>query len=288
MTGEELRAAGREEEARDGGDAQPPPLARERLRAEAAERASAEKSRLLAAVSHDLRTPLTTIMIRAELLDAGIPREDPAAAREHARYIHEASQHMLYLVEQLQSYVRMEAGRESVLEHGVDLVELCRGVERFIRPQAEQKGLALHLRIPTGPLPVVTDAGKVRQILVSLLSNAVKFTESGGRVVVECGVSPVQLAGARLSGEGPWTYVRVRDTGSGVPAAQAESIFEPFVQGETGHTRTKGGTGLGLAISRQLARLMEGDITLESEPGRGSTFTLWLPASGLVIPPGES
>ena len=100
-------------------------------------------------------------------------------------------------------------------------------------------------------------------------------------------MSEVPLAGARLSGGGPWTYVRVQDTGSGVPAGQIESIFEPFVQGETGHTRTKGGTGLGLAISRQLARLMEGDITLESEPGLGSRFTLWLPASGRLLSAGE-
>ncbi|MEW5926971.1 MAG: HAMP domain-containing sensor histidine kinase [Gemmatimonadota bacterium] len=264
VTGEELRAAGREEEVRDGGDAQSPPLTRERLRAEAAEQASAEKSRLLAAVSHDLRTPLTTIMIRAELLEAGIPREDPAVVREHARYIHEASQHMLYLVEQLQSYVRMAAGRECVLEHGVDLVELCRGVERFIRPQAEQKGLALHVRVPEGPLPVVTDAGKVRQILVSLLSNAVKFTDRG-----EVGLW------LRLREDA--AVFQVWDTGVGIPSGHLEKIFEPFWQGRHGYRSEVRGSGLGLTVARGLVELLGGRVKARSLPGVGSRFSFKLP-----------
>jgi signal transduction histidine kinase len=116
----------------------------------------------------------------------------------------------------------------------------------------------------------------VRQILVNLISNAVKFTTPGGSVRLFCGGAKHGDPGARLVGSGPWTFIRVVDTGIGIPDEQLVRIFEPFVQAESGYTRTEGGTGLGLAISRRLARLMGGDITVQSEVGRGSTFTLWL------------
>jgi hypothetical protein len=122
----------------------------------------------------------------------------------------------------------------------------------------------------------VGDPDRVRQILVNLLSNAVKFTNPGGSVSLSCGTSEHADPGARLVGEGPWTFVRVTDTGIGIPPEQIVRIFEPFVQAESGYTRTEGGTGLGLAISRRLARLMGGDITVQSRVGQGSTFTLWL------------
>jgi hypothetical protein len=122
----------------------------------------------------------------------------------------------------------------------------------------------------------VGDPDRVRQILVNLLSNAVKFTNPGGAVRLACGTADHHDPGARLAAEGPWSFIRVSDTGIGVPKGQLTRIFEPFVQAETGYTRTEGGTGLGLAISRRLARLMGGDITVQSEVGRGSTFTLWL------------
>jgi hypothetical protein len=116
----------------------------------------------------------------------------------------------------------------------------------------------------------------VRQILVNLLSNAVKFTNPGGAVTLLCGSADHSDPGARLVGDGPWTFLRVTDTGIGIPPEQLTRIFEPFVQGDSGYTRAEGGTGLGLAISRQLARLMGGDITVQSAVGQGSTFTLWL------------
>jgi len=120
------------------------------------------------------------------------------------------------------------------------------------------------------------DPDRVRQILVNLLSNAVKFTNPGGEVTLLCGSADHPDPGARLVGDGPWTFIRVADTGIGIPPEQLTRIFEPFVQGESGYTRAEGGTGLGLAISRQLARLMGGDITVQSTVGEGSTFTLWL------------
>jgi histidine kinase/DNA gyrase B/HSP90-like ATPase len=119
----------------------------------------------------------------------------------------------------------------------------------------------------------------VRQILVNLLSNAVKFTEPGGHVVIEWGVAKQPDAEARLRGSGPWVYLRVEDTGIGISAAQISAIFDPFVQVRSGPTRPNDGSGLGLTISRRLARLMKGDLSARSKPGKGSAFTLWLPAA---------
>jgi len=104
----------------------------------------------------------------------------------------------------------------------------------------------------------------------------VKFTNPGGAVTLRCGLAEHSDPGSRLVGEGPWAYIEVTDTGIGIPPEQIARIFEPFVQAETGYTRSEGGTGLGLAISRRLARLMSGDITVQSKVGSGSTFTLWL------------
>jgi hypothetical protein len=134
------------------------------------------------------------------------------------------------------------------------------------------------------------DPDRVRQILVNLVSNAVKFTSPGGSVRLACGNAEHADPGARLVGTPPWTFVRVIDTGIGIPRDQLVKIFEPFVQAESGYTRTGGGTGLGLAISRRLARLMGGDITVQSEVGRGSAFTLWLrggPGDAKSIPTTE-
>jgi hypothetical protein len=117
----------------------------------------------------------------------------------------------------------------------------------------------------------------VRQILANLLSNAIKFTPAGGLVRVRCSLEGAPAAGAWLTGAGPWVCIHVEDTGIGISADQLESVFQPFVQVESGHTREHGGTGLGLSISREYARLMGGDLTLRSAPGQGSWFTLWLP-----------
>jgi two-component system, NarL family, sensor histidine kinase EvgS len=118
----------------------------------------------------------------------------------------------------------------------------------------------------------------VRQILVNVLANALKFTGPGGRVHVSCAPVEARPAAARLEGAGPWLRIDVEDTGIGIAPALQAAVFEPFVQAEPGLTRARGGTGLGLAISRQLARLMDGDLTLRSTEGEGSCFTLWLPA----------
>ena len=154
---------------------------------------------------------------------------------------------------------------------------------------ARARAVHLHERLEDRLELVGGDPDRVRQILVNLLSNAVKFTDPGGRVDLTCGsadAAPLAAApprtAARDGAGAAWAYLRVRDTGIGIAADKLEAIFEPFVQvdgARTRYTRTQGGTGLGLAISRQFARLMHGDLAVESAPGAGSTFTLWLPAA---------
>jgi len=123
-------------------------------------------------------------------------------------------------------------------------------------------------------LPYVGDEPRVRQILVNLLTNAIKFTPAGGHITISGGTAET-VADVQLPGTGPWVYLRVEDTGRGIPADRLQTIFEPYQQ--TDSTDHRRGTGLGLSISRQLARLMGGDVGVRSEPGAGSSFTLWLP-----------
>jgi two-component system, sensor histidine kinase len=143
---------------------------------------------------------------------------------------------------------------------------------------ATAKRVSLRVSCPAESL-FLGDAQRVEQILLNLLSNALKFTESGGTVAITCdrrqsrAHPPLPDSG----GTQVWTCITVQDPGPGIDAAQHEHIFEPFVQGASGYTRPHGGTGLGLAISRSLARLMGGDLTLESAPGAGASFTVWLP-----------
>ena len=125
-----------------------------------------------------------------------------------------------------------------------------------------------------GDLPYWGDETRVSQILVNLLTNAIKFTDAGGRITISGGTGET-VTGASLAGPGPWAYVRVEDTGRGIPPEKMSRIFEPFEQSEVGDQHR--GTGLGLSISRNLARLMGGDLTAKSEVGAGSEFTLWLP-----------
>jgi anti-sigma regulatory factor (Ser/Thr protein kinase) len=154
----------------------------------------------------------------------------------------------------------------------------------LVRPQAEANGLAVVNRCEADCEYVyVGDEARVRQVLVNLLSNAVKFTGPGGTVTVEAQATAERDPEAKMCGPGPWVCIRVADTGIGIATEQLESVFQPFVQAETGRTRTKGGTGLGLTISREFARLMGGDLTVQSAPGQGAVFTLWLPADAAAF-----
>jgi hypothetical protein len=153
----------------------------------------------------------------------------------------------------------------------------------LVRPQAEAKALAVSTRVPSGDVQVVADPDRVRQILVNLLGNAVKFTERGGRIALRVDVESEHVPPS-LTGAGPWARVSVEDTGIGIPPDRLEAVFEPFVQvdgvsASSVYARRHAGTGLGLAIARRLARLMGGDLTVVSALGVGSTFALWLPVA---------
>ena len=192
-----------------------------------------------------------------------------------------SSQHLLGLVNDILDLSRIEAGETRVARRDAWTGGAVYAALELVRPQAAVRGVRLIDAGPAEGVPYVGDEDRVRQILVNLLSNAVKFTAEGGKVTVACGWLVEPPAGdpfPDLRGSGPWVCVTVADTGIGIPAEEQDRIFEPFHQVDRGHTRTTGGTGLGLAISRQLARLMGGDLTVESTPGAGSTFTLRLPA----------
>src|SRR5690606_28066964 len=176
------------------------------------------------------------------------------------------SQDLLRTLEEILAYSRTESGRERRKEELVDASRLVRDVESIVRPLADERGLAFDVQTPARPVELVTDAGKLKHILLNLLSNAVKFTPRGG-------------IGLELRREGDRVIFSVRDTGQGIAPEHRERIFEPFVQVEDVLTRETGGTGLGLAVARRLARFLGGDVSVESEPGAGSTFTVWLPAA---------
>jgi signal transduction histidine kinase len=240
--------------------------AERRARAEA-ERANATKAEFLAAMSHELRTPLNAIGGYAELLEMGIRGPVTEQQREDLSRIQRSQRHLLGLVNEVLNYAKLESGSVRYAADDVAVGEALAEAAALLAPQARAKGLTLDVGECPPDLAVRADPEKLRQVLVNLLGNAVKFTDPGGHVTA---------AGERGDAG---VAIRVRDTGVGIPADKLGAIFEPFVQVRADLTRTAEGTGLGLAISRDLARGMGGDLTVESTPGAGSTFTLILAAA---------
>ena len=235
-----------------------------RTDAEAANRA---KTEFLAVMSHELRTPLNAIGGYTELLEMGIHGPVTGAQRTALGRIQQSQRHLLGLINEVLNYARLETGSVRYDLDDVRVQEAFASVAALVEPQARARSLALDVRDPPPGLAVRADAEKLRQILINLLGNAIKFTDRGGRV---------ELTGGA---EGGGVSLSVRDTGIGIPADKLETIFEPFVQVRSDLTRPADGTGLGLAISRDLARGMGGELTVVSAPGQGSRFTLTLPAA---------
>ena len=232
----------------------------------AAEASSRAKTDFLAAMSHELRTPLNAIGGYAELLEMGVGGANMSP--QQADYLHRvraAQQHLLALINDLLNYSRIEAGQVEYDMAPVAVHTVVNKVVQLIEVQASRKSIRLGHEECSMEILALADRVKVEQIVLNLLSNAVKFTPEGGTVEARCAAT----AGRAL--------VVIEDTGPGIPDDQRETIFEPFVQLGRSLTSRDEGTGLGLAISRDLARAMSGELTVVSDVGRGSTFTLSLP-----------
>jgi PAS domain S-box-containing protein len=229
---------------------------------------------LVASVSHELRSPLNAMLGYVALLQQGIG--GPERQRAHIEKLQRSGRHLLDIIGDVLDLSRADAGTLSVSRSVRRLGPAIQEAVADVEPQAAARGVRLTNKMSGGAadLPYLGDERRVRQILVNLLTNAIKFTERDGRVTISGGTGETVI-GAALAGPGPWSFVRIEDTGRGIPPDSLEAIFEPYQQSEAGDQTF--GTGLGLSISRELARLMGGDLTVQSEAGCGSTFTLWLP-----------
>ncbi|MFD0317636.1 HAMP domain-containing protein [Streptomyces flavalbus] len=253
------------------------------------------KSEFLANMSHELRTPLNSLLILAKLLADNADGNLTPKQVEFAETIHGAGSDLLQLINDILDLSKVEAGKMDVSPTRIALVQLVDYVEATFRPLTAEKGLDLSVRVsPELPATLHTDEQRLLQVLRNLLSNAVKFTDSGS---VELVIRPArddvpqaireQLleAGSLTDPEAELIAFSVTDTGIGIAASKMRVIFEAFKQADGTTSRKYGGTGLGLSISREIAQLLGGEIHAQSEPGRGSTFTLYLPLHPSELPP---
>jgi signal transduction histidine kinase len=238
-------------------------LSRARQAAESANRA---KSTFLANMSHELRTPLNAIAGYTDLLMLGVPGTVNDQQRRYLDRIRYAQQHLLRLISDVLEFAKLEAGRVDYALQAVPVGDVVREAISMLAPQAAERDI--ELVVSGGPdVRLMGDADKVRQILLNLYSNALKFTEAGGRVDTS------------WESVDDHVEIRVADNGIGIPADRIKTLFEPFMQVDDNLTRRQAGTGLGLAISRELADGMGGSIVVQSREGRGSTFSVTLPAA---------
>lgn len=243
---------------------------------ESAESSSGAKSRFLAVMSHELRTPLTSIIGYADLIESGVAGPINTTQKQHLQRVRAAGWHLVSIIDGILTFSRAEAGQERVILEKLDAAMVVEEVAALLQPQAVMKGLELRTSVTSRPLEICTDAGKLRQILLNLAGNAVKFSLHG-------------VVSIELSEEGGAVFFRVLDQGPGIKADQLTMIFEPFNQVGHGDSGVSSGTGLGLSVAARLAELLHGTVSVESTVGQGSTFTLRLPRdSGAYQPSAPS
>ena len=248
----------------------------ERRARETAELANQAKSQFLRTISHELRTPMTAVVGYTGLLVDEVSGPITPVQKDHLRRMRKSSEHMLALIEELLGFAKLDAGEDEVRVQRVLAAEVVDEALGVILPLAEKKGLRVRVEMPDTPIELDTDPLKLRQILVNLLANAVKYTDEGDVVLI-----------LRIDGIGAEVrvYFEVTDSGRGISSADQQHIFESFWQADQTLTREVAGTGLGLAVARQLARLLGGDVVVaRSELGHGSTFVASLPPRYVPAP----
>ena len=236
-----------------------------------AQAANKAKSDFLASMSHELRTPVGAIAGYTDILMEGMAGDLNPLQREHLGRIKSVGAHLLRIVDEILTFARLEARADRADIARVDICLVAREAATATEPLARKKGLDFRLQHPDGPVYLQTDATKLRQILINLMGNAVKFTQRGAVSVDVSAPSSAEVS------------IAVKDTGAGIEAADLQRIFEPFVQSRGSLSRAYEGTGLGLSVSRQLAKLLGGDISVQSTVGVGSTFVLTLPIEQGVV-----
>ena len=241
----------------------------ERARSEA-EAANRAKSDFLAMMSHELRTPLNAIAGYAELIELGIHGPVTDAQRDALNRIARSQAHLLTLITDVLNFARIDAGQMQYAVHDVHMNDTLAGLESLVGPQLSARRLTFTYETCSDDIVAAADGDKVRQVVLNLLANAVKYTPEDGMVRLRCDADATTVR------------VHIQDTGPGIGPDQLPMLFEPFVQGHRALNRPNEGVGLGLAISRDLARGMGGDVTVSTALGEGSTFTLELPRAGIA------
>jgi signal transduction histidine kinase len=234
-------------------------------RTEEAHSANRAKSEFLASMSHELRTPLNAVFGYVQLMSDGIRGPVTAAQLSDLDRIRRSAQHLLGLINDILNFAKLESGHVRYQLTDVRVNEVLAGIGDLVAPQLRARQLRYAYEPSDGAITVRADSDKIVQVMLNLLSNAIKFTEPGGEIRVSWAADESRVR------------IMVKDTGRGIADSELESIFEPFVQVGRERGQLAHGTGLGLAISRELARAMNGDLSVSSAPGKGSTFTFSLP-----------